>query len=316
MTPRFLVRALMATAALVALALPLRAQSPTPPPAPQDRFAGVKIRAVPIAPGIAMLIGAGGNIGVCTGEDGVILIDDQFAELSDRIKASVDSISGGKPIRFVINTHWHGDHVGGNERMAQGGAVILAQDNVRRRMSVRQFMSAVDTVPPSPHAALPIVTFTDSVTLHVNGHEMRVFHVRNAHTDGDAMVYFPDADALHMGDCMFNGRYPLIDVLNGGTIDGMIAADDVALKLVKPSTKIIPGHGLLTDAAGVRTFRDMLAMVRDRLKPLVRQGKTADQIIALHPLADIDSTYGKGNIKPDRFIRIVVDDLSRQRARR
>jgi glyoxylase-like metal-dependent hydrolase (beta-lactamase superfamily II) len=314
MSPRVPVRSLIAAAVLALLAWPLHAQQPTP--APQARFADVVIRAVPIAPGIAMLLGAGGNIGVCTGEDGVILIDDQFAELSERIKAKVDSISGGKPIRFVVNTHWHGDHVGGNEKLGQAGAVILAQDNVRRRMSAMQFMSAVDTVPPSPPRALPIVTFTDSVTLHVNGYEMRVFHVRNAHTDGDVMIYFPEADALHMGDCLFNGRYPLIDVLNGGTLDGMIAADDVALKLVKGSTKIIPGHGPLADKAVLQSFRDMLAKVRDRLKPLVRQGKTADQIIALHPLADIDSTWGKGNIKPDRFIRIVVDDLTRQRARR
>ncbi len=274
------------------------------------------IRAVPIARGLTMLLGAGGNIGVCTGEDGVILIDDQFAELSGRIKAKVDSISGGKPIRFVINTHWHGDHVGGNEKLGQAGAVILAQDNVRRRMSAMQFIAAFqETVPPSPPKALPIVTFTDSMTLHANGYEMRVFHVRNAHTDGDVMIWFPEADALHMGDCLFNGRFPLIDVSSGGTLDGMIAADDIALTLVKGTTRIIPGHGPLADKAVLQDYRDMLVQVRERLTPLVRQRKTPDQIIALHPLADMDSTWGKGNIKTDRFIRIIAEDLSRRMKR-
>jgi glyoxylase-like metal-dependent hydrolase (beta-lactamase superfamily II) len=298
-----IVRLLSAVAAVAAIAGPLAAQ---------DRFAGVGIRALPIAPGIAMLLGSGGNIGVCAGEDGVVLVDDQFAPLSERIRAAVDSISGGGPIRFVLNTHWHRDHVGGNEAFAGQGAVIVAQDNVRRRMSTVQFRATFqDTIPASPRKALPIVTFTDSVTFHLNGMELRVFHVRNAHTDGDAMVHFPAANAIHMGDCFFNGTYPVLDVSSGGTLDGMIAADDLALALVDDATKIIPGHGPLGDRAALKRFRDMLAAVRERVAPLVRRGKTLEEIVAAKPLADLDAVWGRGFMKADRFLGAVFADLSR-----
>jgi glyoxylase-like metal-dependent hydrolase (beta-lactamase superfamily II) len=218
-----------------------------------------------------------------------------------------------KPVRFVLNTHWHGDHTGGNEALGGAGVLIIAHDNVRTRLAAGQFNELFNrTVPPAPGVALPVVTFTDAVTLHLNGEEIRAFHVPPAHTDGDAVVQFRHADVIHTGDLLFNGGFPVIDVPSGGSLSGMIAADDRILEVADASTKLIPGHGPLATIADLRAFRDMLATVRDRVLPLVKAGKSVDEVIAAHPLADLEPKWGMAFVKADMFLRAVHMSLSRE----
>jgi len=278
----------------------------------QRDWSKVEIKTIAVAPRIYMLQGAGGDIGLFVGDDGAFLIDDQYAPVSDKIKAAVAAVTP-KPIRFVLNTHWHGDHVGGNEAFAGGGAVIVAHDNVRTRMLVGQLNELMKrTVDPAVPAALPVITFTDTVTFHLDGEELFAFHVPPAHTDGDAAVVFRHADVIHTGDLLFNGTYPVLDVPSGGRLSGMIAADDQLLAIAGPSTKIIPGHGNLATPADLRAFRDMLATVRERVTPLVKAGKSADEVIAAAPLADLDGKWGQGFMKAPDFLRAVHMSLMRE----
>ena len=280
--------------------------------AAQVNYDTVQIRTVKAGEGVYMLMGAGGNIGVSVGGDGVIIVDDQFAPLSDKIKAAVAALGG--PIRFLLNTHWHGDHTGGNENFAKSGVVIVAHENVRRRMSVEQFIAAFNQrVPPSPAAALPVVTFSDAVTFYLNGDSIAVFHVAPAHTDGDAIIWFRRANVVHMGDTFFNGRYPLVDLSSGGSIDGMVAAADRVLALADANTKIIPGHGPLGDRAALQNYRTMLATVRDRIRQAVAGGQTLEQVQAAKPTAEFDAVWGKGSITPTRFVEILYTDLAARR---
>jgi glyoxylase-like metal-dependent hydrolase (beta-lactamase superfamily II) len=247
------------------------------------------------------------------GEDAVFLVDDQYAPLTERIKAAIAAITD-KPVRFVLNTHWHFDHTGGNENLGQAGALIVAHDNVRKRMSVEQFIKDFDMkVPASPKAALPIITFSETTTFHLNGEEIQAVHVPPAHTDGDSLVQYRKANVLHMGDTFFNGSYPFFDMSSGGSVDGMIAAGEKALSLVNASTKIIPGHGPLADRKALESYLAMLKTSRDRIKSLVSAGKSVDEIIAAKPLAEFDGTWGKGFIQPDQFLRLLHGSLSAQR---
>ncbi len=234
-------------------------------PAAQD-FDSVRIQTVDVAAGLHMLVGQGGNIGVSTGEDGIFLIDDQFAPLTAKIRTAIAEIQEG-PIRFLLNTHWHADHTGGNENLGRAGAVIVAHAAVRTRMSTEQFMSAANRrIPPAPPAALPVVTFAETISFHLNGDEIRVLHVPSAHTDGDSIVQFVAANAVHTGDTYFNiGGFPFIDLSSGGSLEGMIAAADRVLALANDRTRILPGHGPLSNRAELRTYRDMLVLVRDRV---------------------------------------------------
>jgi cyclase len=275
----------------------------------QDDMSKVEITTTPLGAGLAMLIGRGGNIVASAGTDGVFIIDDQFAPLSDKIRAAVKTLSD-QPVRFVINTHWHGDHTGGNENFAGGGALIVAQDNVYKRMSSDTFLKHVNrTIPASPKAALPVVTFSDQATLHLNGEAVHMIHVDNAHTDGDVIVHFPGANVIHMGDTFFNGMYPIVDTSTGGTIDGLIGAADAGLKLADDKTKIVPGHGPLGDRAALSEYRKMLVDVRARIAKLKAAGKSLEAVRAAKPTADLDERLGNGFVKPETFVGMVYDTL-------
>lgn len=271
-----------------------------------------RIETVPVAPGIHMLLGNGGNIGVSSGPDGVFLIDDQYAPVTERVLAAIRAFSDG-PIRFVLNTHWHGDHTGGNENLGRAGALIVAHDNVRVRMSAEQFLEAIDRrVAPSPDGALPVVTFSETVTFYLNGDVLHVFHVPHAHTDGDVIIHWQRANVVHMGDTFFSSTYPFIDYSTGGTIDGMIAAADTVLALANADTKIIPGHGPLSDVTRLRTYRRMLATTRDRVAAALGRGQTLEQIQAAGLTSEWDEEWGQGYTTPARFIASVVRTIPRR----
>ena len=289
---------LVLTAALLLAAAPALAHQPPPP-------AG-EIRVERIAPGIAVLFGRGGNIGVSYGADGNILIDDQYAPATARVVAAVATLDPD-PIRYVINTHWHGDHTGGNENLGRAGTVIVAHDNVRLRMSMAQIVRG-EAVPASPGGALPVITFSENLTFHLNGDDIRAIHVDNAHTDGDSLIYWTRANVLHMGDTYFNGMLPFIDVDSGGSIDGAIAAVETGLALANAETRIIPGHGPMARRADLVRYRDMLIDLRSRVGQGIAAGRTLDQIKAERH-AD---GYGPpdGFISPDSLIETIHRSLT------
>jgi cyclase len=281
-----------------------------PLPAQQD-FSKVEVTSEKVAEGVYMLKGAGGNIGVSVGADGVFLIDDQYAPLTPKIKAALAGLSD-KPIRFVLNTHWHGDHTGGNENLGSSGVLIVAHENVRKRMSTEQFIEAFGSkVPAAAAVALPVVTFTDAVTFHFNGEEIHGFHVPPAHTDGDSVVHFRKANVLHGGDTFFNGIYPFIDLSSGGSVAGVIGAADRMLALAGEGTKIIPGHGPLATKADLKAYRDMLAAVSGRVAAQVKAGKTLEEVTASAPTAEFDAKWGNGFLKAGPFVAIVYKDAQR-----
>jgi cyclase len=272
-------------------------------------FSKVEVKATPLRDGLHLLTGAGGNLVASTGEDGSFLVDDQYAPLNEKIVAELSKL-GRMPLRFVINTHWHGDHTGGNEAFGKAGAVIVAHANVRKRMSSEQFIAEFERkVEPSPSAALPVVTFTEGVSLHLNGDDVAVIHVGHAHTDGDALVKFSRANVLHMGDTWFNGGYPFIDLSSGGGIDGLIAALDRGLALSDAQTLIVPGHGKVGDRAALQAYRDLLHAARGRIAKLKAAGKSKAETIAAAPTAEWDEAWGKGFIKPAQFVGFVYDSL-------
>ena len=272
----------------------------------QGRFDDVQIKTVKVSDNIYMLVGSGGNIGLSIGEDGAFMIDDQFAPLTEKILAAVAKLTD-QPVRFLVNTHWHGDHVGGNENMGKAGAIIVAHENVRQRLHQASKSSAADS-----EAGLPVVTFDETVTFHWNGNDIHVFHVDTAHTDGDSIIHFRNANVLHMGDTYFNGVYPYIDLSSNGSIDGLIAAANQALSIANETTKIIPGHGQLSDRAALQAYRDMLTMARYRVQTLIDQGESRKEVIAAKPTEDMDEHWGSSRfVPPDRFVGILYDSLTK-----
>jgi cyclase len=271
----------------------------------------VNLRVAPVAGGVSMIDGAdgfaGGNVAVLAGDDGVIVVDDELAPMTAKLKTIIGTVSK-KSIRFVINTHWHGDHTGGNAALGGGGALLVAHDNVRKRLSTDQFIEMMgkrNPVPASPPAALPVVTFGDDVTLHLDGEDIHAVHVPPAHTDGDAFIVFPKANVIASGDVVTAG-FPIVDVANGGKYDGFITAADKILALCNDGTKIIPGHGPVMSRADLQGYREMVVTLRGRVAKLMAQNKTLDQIKAAKPTADLDAKWGQGFAKADMVLETMV----------
>ncbi|MGV6852630.1 MAG: MBL fold metallo-hydrolase [bacterium] len=269
----------------------------------------VEITSTSLGHGLYMVQGRGGNIGLSTGQDGIYLIDDQFAPISPAIKQHINTLQTGQ-VKFIINTHWHGDHTGGNKNFADDGALIIAHDNVRKRMSKEQFMEFLNSkVPASPVEALPVITFTQQMSLHLNQLDAQIIHIKQAHTDGDAFVVFKKANVIHMGDVLFAGMYPFIDLSSGGSIDGYIAGLKQTLNYMDDQTKVIPGHGPLTDKHEVVAMLAMLNDVRSRIADAKNAGKSLEQVIALKPTQAYDKKRNHGWIKADQLVEFIYKSI-------
>ena len=277
----------------------------------QDDFSKVEIQTEKLSDTVHMMTGSGGNLGVSVGEDGVFLIDDQFAPLTPKIQAAIAKLSA-KPVKFVLNTHWHFDHTGGNENLGKAGAVIVAQENVRKRLSKDGFIAFLGMkTKAEPPIALPTVTFTRDMSFQMNGEEIRAFHVPRAHTDGDTVVHFVKSDVIHTGDIFFNKLYPFIDTSSGGSVAGVLAAADRVLRMAGDKTKIIPGHGPLGTKADLKNYRDMLADVSERVAGQLKQGKKVDEVVATKPSAKYDELWGKGFLAPEKFVAMLCGNLKK-----
>ncbi len=274
----------------------------------QQDFSAIEIETVKITDQIYALYGAGGNIGLSIGDDGVFIVDDQYAPLTAKILAAIGALDS-RSVKFVINTHWHFDHTGGNENMGNAGAVIIAHDNVYARMSRARSMEVLNRdEPPAPKVALPALTFNDRATLHLNGEDVQVLHVEAAHTDGDSILYWPISNVIHTGDTFFNSRFPFVDTSSGGSLNGTIAAADLVQSLADENTVIIPGHGPMSDKADHLQYRNMLAIMRDRTMAAIERGLSADEYVESAPAADFAESNGDGD--PTSFLRIIHADLS------
>jgi cyclase len=289
--------------AISAIALSLCLAAPV---AAQD-MSKVEIKAQQLAPGVAVLFGAGGNIGVSYGEDGTILVDDQFAPLTPKIQTAVAGL-GATPVKFLINTHWHFDHSGGNENLGKAGAIIMAHDNVRIRMAAGATVAG-NVVPPAAKAALPLITYADGVKLHLNGEEVRVIHVDPAHTDGDSIIHWTKSNVIHMGDTfMLQISFPFVDVGSGGNVRGFVAAADKVLAIADDQTKIIPGHGAMATKADLQNHRNMIATVIAKVEAGIKAGKTLEQIKASKP-GDGFGVKADGFISQDAFVETVYNQV-------
>jgi cyclase len=298
-------------AVMTALSGSVFAQQPPPAasPPPPD-FTKVEIKTTGLGDSVYMLEGQGGNITVAVAADGIIMVDGQFAPLHDKIKAAIEAISK-QPVRYVINTHYHGDHTGGNELFAREGATIVSQINVRNRLAAGTSNGLTGArTPPAPQAALPSDTYTNFSKVRLKGRVADLKHIPNAHTDGDTYVWFKTANVLSTGDTFTNGRYPNIDFANGGDIKGMIAAADAYLKLTNGKTRIVPGHGPLADKAALLEYRTMLISARDRMAKLVQDGKSEDEVVAAKPFADLDAKWAPTELASKNFIRVVYHSLA------
>jgi cyclase len=296
-------------AALALTGLALAQQQPAAAPPPVD-FSKVEIKTTDLGDGVYMLEGQGGNITVALAKDGIIMVDGEFAPLHDKIRAAIATISN-LPIKYLINTHFHGDHTGGNAPFAKDGAIVVSEVNVKTRLAAgtTNGLTGVQT-PPAAQDALPAKTYTGAFKIRMDGRVADLRHIANAHTDGDTYVWFKTANVLATGDTFTNGRYPNIDFANGGNIKGMIAATDIYMKLVNAKTRIVPGHGPIADKAALQAYRTMLVTARDRMAKLVKEGKSEDDVIAAKPFADLDAKWALSDQASKNFIRVVYHSLA------
>jgi len=272
----------------------------------QRDFSKVEVKAVKVAGSVYMLTGAGGNIGASVGEDGIVVIDDQYAPLAPKIEAALRLITP-KPVRFIINTHYHGDHTGGNEFFGKS-APIVAHENVRKRLASGTTVHG-ENIPPAAAGALPIVTFEESVTIHLNGEDVKAVHTPHGHTDGDAVIWFTKSNVVHMGDQFFNGTFPFVDRENGGSVRGLIANVDHMLAIMPDDAKVIPGHGPLSDKNGLLAFVAMLRGTMGAVESGLAAGKSLEQLKSDKVLAAWDA-WGKGFIKTDVWIDTLHAELT------
>lgn len=275
----------------------------------QTDYSKVEIKTTKISESFYTLEGAGGTISALTGPDGIFLVDSQFAPLTDKLLAALKKISD-KPVRYLVNTHVHGDHTGGNENFAKQGAIIFSREQLRDRLAHPN--PAADGTPGKPAApkALPIITYDNTVTLHINNEDVRLIPVRKAHTDGDTLVQFTEHDVLAVGDYFRTTGYPVVDLNNGGSLKGILEGLGATIGRAGPNTKIIPGHGAITDRNGVAAARDLILAVRDKISPLVKQGKTIEEVLELKPTAEFDSKIeGATPQSAERFVRWLYNEL-------
>jgi glyoxylase-like metal-dependent hydrolase (beta-lactamase superfamily II) len=287
-------------------------QTPAAPPAapPPVDFSKVEIKTMDLGDNVYMLIGQGGNITVAVAKDGIIMVDGQFAPLHDKIKAAISTVTP-LPIKYLINTHFHGDHTGGNELFAKEGAIVVADPNVKARLAAGTTNGLTGAnVPPAPAGALPAKTYSNRFKIILPGRVADLKHIANAHTDGDTYVWFKTANVLSTGDTFTSDRYPNIDFANGGNIKGMIAAADAYLKLTNAKTRIVPGHGPIADKAKLTEYRAMLVTSRDRMAKLVKDGRTEDDAVAAKPFADLDAKWAPTELASKNFIRVVWHSLA------
>lgn len=272
----------------------------------QRNFDGVQIEPIQVSENVYVLFGSGGNIALVTGENQNYIIDDQFAPLSDKINFTIQQINPN-PVAYVLNTHWHGDHTGGNANFAMNGATLIAHDRVYDRLKTGQ-QSARRNIPPAAIEALPTISFSDQLKLRYREDaEIHAFHVNDAHTDGDSFYYFVTENVIHLGDNFFNERYPYVDISSGGDIDGMISNLYMAASMIDDETVIIPGHGKVANKRQLIDYANLLDLFRELVVELREEGKSIEEIIEIRPLAEWDDTYGSGFIAPEAFLRAIFE---------
>ena len=301
---------LAAVATMAALSGSVFAQQQPPAAPPPPDFSKVEIKTTDLGDDVYMLEGQGGNITVVVAKDGIVMVDGQYAPLHDKIKAAISTLSN-LPIKYLINTHFHPDHTGGNEPFAKDGVTVVAQINVKTRLAAGSSNGLTGAqTPPAAPGALPSDTYTNFSKIRLNGRVADLKHIANAHTDGDTYVWFKTANVLSTGDTVTQGRYPNIDFANGGNIAGMIAATDAYLKLANAKTRIVPGHGPIADKAKLIEYRAMLVTARDRMAKLVKDGKSEDDVVAAKPFADLDAKWAPTELASQNFIRVVYHSLA------